>query len=242
MRTRRPIGGIRARGQQARQFGHGPVAETVDVPAPRDVVEVEDPRTAIGEGPELEVGGGEGFDGSHGPHTLGGTECRTVTGQPRIYVPISRQRGRWTTWLSMNASSPGTPFSTPMPLHFMPANGWRGPTEPWPLIHAVPHSSCSASPDGPIGVTPPHRTRQPEMRRVRAGERIVDVTVGQHREDRAELLFVDESDAVVDVRDDGRLEEEPGAFDRCATCHGDATVRNRIGDEFPGRGRTAVDC
>jgi len=48
---------------------------------------------------------------------------------------------RCTTWRSVNSASPHGPFSTQMPLHLKPPNGWCGASARWLLTHAVPHSS-----------------------------------------------------------------------------------------------------
>lgn len=81
-------------------------------------------------------------------------------------------------------------------------------------------------------VARPHRRAETHLGGVGPGEGVVEVGVADHREDGAELLLVDQGDAVGDVGDDRGAVEQLAEFRGCFTSGDDAAaVRDGIVDE-----------
>ena len=139
------------------------------------------------------------------------TKCAALADEHGAFVILNiearmfRQRTRsdqdQTIWISVFSNRPSSPNSTPMPELLTPPNGTFGCSGLCLFIHAVPHCSCSASLLGPLHVLRPDRAAQSVRIVVGAVDHLVEVGIADDRQHRAELLFVDQRIAVVDVGD-----------------------------------------
>jgi hypothetical protein len=67
----------------------------------------------------------------------GGLLLGTLVSRFRSNWVVQLQRARWRACISMKLRRPHGPFSTPMPLHFAPPNGWWGARAAWVLTQVL---------------------------------------------------------------------------------------------------------
>lgn len=92
--------------------------------------------------------------------------------------------------------------------------------------------------DGGIHVIRPDGGSEALARRVRTADGVVDVGIADDGDRRAELLFVDQSGAVVDVGDDGgAIEERSELGGRFAARDDACAARSGVLDEARERGK-----
>jgi len=84
----------------------------------------------------------------------------------------------------------------------------------------------------PVEVGTPHRAAQAVLGGIGPLDGVIEVAVRDDWERRAELLLVDDADAVAHAGEDGRLEEVTVAVHRLAASHCPATSRKRVVDEL----------
>jgi hypothetical protein len=103
------------------------------------------------------------------------------------------------------SSRPAWPSSAPMPDCLSPLKGMSGCSLRCLLIQTVPELICEAT--AKARSRRPDAAAQPELRIVRARDGVCDLGVAQHRQNWAELLFLDQSRIVADVANNRRFDE-----------------------------------